>query len=193
MLGTLLLSISLGLTDGNVSVTLNAEGDLVVLGDAKANHLAIDSIEGFPAVRGLDGTTVNGSSAPFAVPADLRGRLLIDLGDGDDWLSLDRNMPAAGTYVRMGRGDDYLGVFDRRARGPVVLDLDAGDDFLIADSLLFDSHLRVAAGSGDDLVLFSDTVFHGSVVFRGGAGVDELGLDDPAFDTLPKVVGFEVQ
>ena len=54
------------LLSGNVAATVTSAGNLLVVGDAKANQIAIQTTSGALQVSSLDGTTmINGGSGPF--------------------------------------------------------------------------------------------------------------------------------
>lgn len=141
---------------------------------------------------------------------DLRGRILVDLGAGDDRLDSTLGFPA-GSVLRMGDGADWLTLGDTDGRD-LRLDLGPGDDVLdVQDSafsrLLVEAGtgndrvefffagagtLSVRLGDGDDLLRLDHGYFDGSVVLRGGVGADELELRENDFrGGSPKVVDFE--
>ena len=209
LLAFLFCTASISAADGNVEVSINAEGDLVVIGDAQANGIILWGYKGPPEeVRAEPGTTINGGPGPFVLP-DLRGRILVDLGPGDDRLDSTMGFPA-GSVLHMGAGADRVVLGD--TSGYLRVDLGAGDDTLDVQDSGF-RRLFVEAGPGNDLVMLffagGDTFsarmdegndllslkhgyFHGPVSLSGGAGTDEFEQLDNLFGGgPPKVVGFE--
>ncbi len=211
---TLLVSLfciaNISVAGGNVEVSLNAEGDLLVIGDAQANGVILFGYKGPPEeVRAEPGTTINGGPGPFVLP-DLRGRVLVDLGPGDDRLDSTLSHPA-GSVLCMGDGADRLTLGDTSGTD-LRVDLGAGDDTLDVQDSGF-GRLLVEAGSGNDLVEFffagADTLAvrmgegndalglrHGyfdlTVALRGGPDIDDLVLVENDFrGGPPKIVSFE--
>jgi hypothetical protein len=196
--------------EGDVKVSLSAKGDLVVIGDAQANGVILFGYKGPPyEVRAEPGTTINGGPGPFVVPS-VRGRILVDLGPGDDRLDSTLRAPP-GSELRMGDGADRLVIGDISG-ADLRLDLGPGDDTLDVQDSGF-GRLLVEAGAGNDVVEFffagADTLavrmgdgtdfldlrhgyFDETVTLHGGPGWDELELVENDFRRgPPKVVGFE--
>src|SRR5262245_33739066 len=212
LLASLLCLADATVAGGNVQVSINVEGDLVVVGDGEANDIELWGYKGPPQeVRGHQGTTINGGPGPFVL-APIRGRILVDLGSGDDRLDSTLRFPF-GSDVSMGEGADRVTSGDISAS--LRVDLGAGDDTLTVDDSGF-GRLTVEAGSGNDVVTFfftgaastlavgmgdgndfvrlSHGYFDGKVLLLGGLGTDELELIENDFRVgPPKVVGFERQ
>ena len=212
LLASLICIADISEAGGNVQVSINVEGDLVVTGDGEANSIELWGYKGPPQeVRAHAGTTINGGPGPFVLPP-LRGRIVVDLGQGDDALDSTLSFPAA-SVVSMGDGADRLTLGDISGRD-LRVDLGAGDDTMDVQDSGF-GRLIIDAGSGNDAVEFffagADTLavrmgegndflsldhgyFDGKVVLQGGLGTDALELIENDFRVgAPKVVGFEAK
>jgi hypothetical protein len=212
LLASLVCIADVSVAGGDVAVRIDIEGDLVVIGDAEANGIELWGYKGPPQeVRARTGTTINGGPGPFVLPP-LRGRIVVDLGSGDDRLDSTLRFPV-GSVVSMGDGADEVRLGD--IFGPDLrVDLGAGDDALIVDDSGF-GRLLVDAGSGNDVVTFffsgadnlavrmgdgndflwlSHGYFDETVTLLGGLGRDALALIENGFLAgTPKVVGFETR
>lgn len=210
LLASLVCIANVSVAGGDVAVSIDAEGDLVVLGDAGANDIELWGYKGPPQeVRAHAGTLINGGPGPFVLPP-LRGRIAVDLGPGDDRLDSTLRFPA-GSVVSMGDGADVLVLGDISGRD-LRVDLGTGDDEMRVDDCGF-GRLLVDAGSGNDVVDFffsgADTLgvrmgdgndflrlshgyFDETVTLHGGLGRDAIALIENDFRAgAPKVVGFE--
>lgn len=212
LLAALVCIANVSVGGGNVAVSINSEGDLVVIGDAGANDIELWGYKGPPQeVRGHTGTTINGGPGPFVLPP-VRGRITVDLGAGDDRLDSTMGFPV-GSVVSMGDGADEVRLGDIGARD-LRVSLGAGDDFMdVQDSgfgrLFIDAgagndvvtfffagadSLGVRMGDGNDLLRLSHGDFDETVTLNGGLGRDALALIDNDFRAgPPKTVGFETR
>lgn len=96
------------LLDGNVTAVVNPFGDLIVAGDNAANELSLDQI-GLAAdvirVTGLDGTTVNGQTAPLEITGVTRD-IRVSLRGGGDVLHLFDVQVSRNLAINGGTGAD---------------------------------------------------------------------------------------
>lgn len=208
---TLVLLAGLAHADGDVSIFLDAEGNLRVIGDQLANELVI-SEKGEFLIRGV-GTTINGGTEPFHVPP-VDGRFRIALGPGDDRVDLvDARFPRA-SEIDAGSGDDVI-FWTNGISGVCAIRLGAGDDLLDMDGCSF-AALKVLGGPGADRVVYGfgsvrgafflqlgagadsarllDGFFEGRVSLHGGGGIDELRDEDSVYLAgPPRIRGFELE
>jgi hypothetical protein len=206
-LAALLLLAPLTAADGDVTATVTPGGDLVVLGDDANNRIRF-SRDGGPLELSHSNGTINGVAGDFVVPA-FTGRLLVDLGAGDDSFVIMQTHVADHVEVRLGIGDDHL---DIESNGDELrLDLGDGDDQINLESASFDRTLVVGGdgddrislsffdahttaircGAGNDEVIVNSCDLYGPVSLNGGTGVDTLDVEDPGFVGTPKILGFE--
>ena len=207
--GFALTALGSPLADGDVTVFLD-NGDVVVIGDDASNDI-IHEAEGDLAIRGRNGTTVNGSAEPFFLPP-VEGRYFVDLGEGDDTFTTSTVL-RPNSELHMGNGTDLVQIGNSTASGRgLLIDTGAGDDivdvqdssfgrlkimtgrgsdlvsFLFADADL----LAIQTGSGDDTVNLSESTFTGRVSIMGGGGHDEFFEDNVSYlGTPPRIRGFE--
>ena len=171
----LLLSGRAG-ADGNVTVHVDGQGNLVVVGDGADNAISImpfDIGEGF--VRGLDGTLVNGSEqAPFT-------------GAGGDF------------RIRMHGGDDTVEVDDgdgNEVLGDLEVETGTGDDTVLVRHFIAHGDLSIHTGPGHDRVRLEQTAglsafAEGRTDVRTGAGNDQVIVTggDPSLEAFVRFQG----
>lgn len=187
---SLLALSALAHAGGNVTASIDAAGNLVILGDDLANDIDLHHERGYLAVDGYS-TKVNGSLGPWAVPQSWTGELYVDLGAGDDTFLLTTSLPAAGTYVAMGDGSDWLAFYDYGASGPVHFDLGAGNDQLRLADMAFRGYTYLDMGEGQDAVDVSCGSFREQAIIRGGPGMDHIRFEPCAELTPVWIVGFK--
>jgi hypothetical protein len=160
---------------GNLTVSLTAEDDLLVVGDEHNNGAWRES--GYLSLRNSGGT-INGGPSSYAVP-EFSGRLIVALGGGNDSFGIMQTFAASDIVADLGEGDNRTSV-----------EGGAGDDRI---SLFYfgASDLRVRAGAGHDEVIVRFCYLEGRVRLEGGSGVDSLRVEDPGFAHPPKLLGFE--
>jgi hypothetical protein len=183
--------VRINLGDGNDAVSLadaNVRGNVTIRGGAGDDEIAIDetSIDGRLAIdAGTDDDTVNLGSAPDAGttlsdgngslegPLQVRNGIHVELGSGNDMVSLDRATTRAGIGVHGGLGDDTIGASLTTSK---VLAITGGEGI---DTVSLDGvearHLGVHAGAGNDDVTIQDSVFT-SLGVALGEGDDTLSV-----------------
>ncbi len=193
--------------EGNVLAFVDVNGDLHVIGDDLANTVYVthymDHPDGEYSVSGpapgSDETTVNGQGF---VMLNAPGRVIVDLGDGNDHLALSNGGASFPATVATGGGADLVEVSDLSlldmsiATGPgddrlvlgvqgggeLFVHMGAGDDQL--SSMGFNGDLEVTTGDGDDRLEFLrfDT---GKLDIATGAGADSLLVTGDRFGPPP--------
>jgi hypothetical protein len=204
-----LLLASLGAGNPNVNVSVNSEGDLLVIGDAGDNNIAIDDDTGYRRIRTGFGQTLNGVPGPTELPLDpVRGRLIVSLGDGHDTARI--NLRFREQLIYLGAGDDFLDI-GLGGGDYVEIHAGSGDDHVHTEdsdyeemrvslgggndsfefAFSFIEALLVYGGPGDDDVTLRSSSFLGPTRLLGGAGIDEyLDLGESEFALPPKIYGF---
>jgi hypothetical protein len=138
-LGAALALASAVQADGNVTVRVDREGNLIVAGDGADNEIQISPIGiGIGDVTGLGSTQVNGGErASFSgVTGDFR--------------------------IRMRGGNDRVLVVDgdgNHVPDDLAIDTGTGDDQVLVSGFFVHDDLHVRTGSGADTVELSQTVF----------------------------------
>jgi hypothetical protein len=221
--------VRIGMGEGNDSVSIEGvgvRGDVLIRTGAGNDEVSIDDsgIGGRLAI-GTDGdndsVALGSEAAPAPTPAGARGGELegalrvrkgihIDLGSGNDTLTLDQVATSIGVGVNAGAGDDAVSANVATGTVFAVLGGDGTDTISLAD--LRARHLGVHAGAGDDDVTIQDSVFatlgvalgEGGdtlsiggnqariAVLLGGAGVDTLEEPSENDFRFEFVRGFEV-
>lgn len=169
--------------DGDVSVVV-VDGTLDIRGDDGANAIAVGpgaSDEGF-VVTGENGTLVSGFGTAIV---DGARRVRIDLGAGDDSLTI-RGATVLGTLdVRLATGDDQLTLEQVRAEGNVTVKAGRGRDVLrVQGDARFLAKLRLRAGEGADDVAFAGATLRGRVTIYTAGGADDVVLSGLDTETL---------
>lgn len=144
---------------GDVTVSLS-NGALLITGDVGANAIEISSSNGDIRVDGvLDGngvaTTINGGAGQTF--SGVSGNVVIELGDGDDAVTVQTLFLGGALVVNAGAGNDT-----------VSLAVDPGTVVSTARELIFNM------GDGDDVVKIHNAYIATSVIVNGGAGVDQF-------------------
>ncbi len=178
---------------GNVSAAIWGN-ELVIVGDNQSNQIEVTEIgNNFVQIKATDGTTVNGAaSAYFYNPSD---NVNAYMNGGNDRLLM---MSTAGrtttfnkTYIDMGSGSDYLGLWGTAIFGQATLitgaDWENESDTIDAGkhpfnpsfhSANFWSNLDIRTGGGDDYVTMREnTNVYGNLSVLTGSGNDQVRLD----------------
>ena len=127
-------------------------GNLLVLGDSKANQIGIQSTgTGCFQISSLDGTTkINGSTNPFTANG-VTGNVYIFLGQGNDVLQIG-------------------GATVTSTASPAVVPITTS----------IPQNLLIVTGNGNDTVDIENTSIGGSVAIFGGIGTDVFTVGSPA-------------
>ena len=140
---------------GNVTAVFNGQNAFVT-GDTADNSIEIEVEDGNVVVRGLDNTTINGSSDAFVLVSgatSIPRHLRVSLGNGADTFNMMGVSVGGSVVVNGGNGNDQIAV----SNGSTI-----------------SRHLVVNAGSGDDIVSLQDSTVSGHAVLRGHNGNDQL-------------------
>jgi hypothetical protein len=125
-------------------------GTLKLKGDTAANTLTIDQAGLNPGqlrVTGGNATTIDGQANE--VFSNVTGGLQVDLGAGDDTLTLDTITLPGTVKIKMGAGANTLTITAGTYAGTVDVDLGSGDDVLqICGGTVVDGGLVIKVGAG---------------------------------------------
>lgn len=163
---------------GNVTAQLSGM-NAIFRGDAADNSVEVVAEDGNVIVRGLDGTTINGSAADLIlVNGAIGGNLNAVLGDGNDrfvvnGVSIGRNASVSG-----GRGNDEIAFVGMSTIGTnvAIAGLD-GNDVLSLQNSTVGRHLTLAGHRGDDLLIVSTATIGGNLAVNGGTGNNDIAVD----------------
>lgn len=147
-----LLLATAAIAEANDVLVSIKNGKLSVKGDADANQLTIDGT-GLQAdslrITPHGGTTVNGLAGAQTFTGFVGG-VTIKLGDGDDELGVFQKTLAGKVAINLGAGSDALEIIDATLEGPNKIDLGGGDDaFAVCDSRV-ESDLTLKIGKGTE-------------------------------------------
>jgi hypothetical protein len=173
------------LLSGNVTATVTA-GNLLLVGDAKANQILIQSTSGGALqVSSLDGTTtINGGSGPFtstSVTGNVtvfmkQGADVVDVGGTGMLTTLPKNL-----FVDTGSGDDTVDVENASIGGNVAIFGGAGNDTFTIGSSTSETAVSVGGsvfivgGTGDtNTIAVFDANITGDVRIFGRGADDQI-------------------
>jgi hypothetical protein len=178
------------LLTGNVIAHVVA-GNLVVVGDNKANEIGLQSTSGGKLeLVSLDGTTtINGSSSPFTTSA-VTGGVSIALGSGNDVVdvgdtSLATSLPH-GLLIILGNGADQVQIENTSIGGSIVILGGNGGDTIAIGSPSTSADVSVGAdvaivgGNGADTIAVFDADITDDLAIIDGNGNDhvQVGFDE---------------
>lgn len=173
--------VRIGMGDGDDAVHilhLGVRGDVVARLGAGNDRLAI-------------GAPMSPNPDPNQPPLGLRtgGSLIVESGDGDDAVRLDRVLAREAIRVMAGAGDDAVSVAHVKARFLGIASGDGNDNVRVVDTAVVE--LAVELGAGDDrLEIGNATAQHGARL-NGGLGEDTIAnLGGNRFRRLA-IIGFE--
>ncbi len=218
-----------GLPVGDAATSINGVFDRVVVsGISRGMHLALGdgddlanvfdvNVRGNVSIQagaGDDHVRVGGPRRDAAdsteIATRIGGRLLVDLGSGNDRLLVTAAALGRGLDVDGGAGDDDVAITDSRSRGFVGIRTGAGEDRVVIEGTRA-GLARIGTGAGADHVALVDSAFSGVSVhagdgddrvelagiraraawFQGGMGGDGLSLTGPNHIGQFRVSGFE--
>lgn len=165
------------LLTGNVEVTL-AGRDVALYGDAADNEIAIEQMNNWVIVRGLNGTTINGMSEYLisGLPY-VRDDMLIQLGDGNDVvLFADGIQVGDDLRIDTGNGNDVVRLSNNRILDDLIIDTGAGDDTVIVMNTDVVDDWGIFAGTGNNTVSVVDTRAADDFVLHTSNGNDTVTL-----------------
>lgn len=155
---------------GDVTTQLIGQ-NAFVNGDAAGNAIEITVINGDIVVRGLDGTTVNGSTDDFVLVANtsaIPGSLRVVLGGGNDTASVDGVTVRGDVFVSGGIGNDVL---------------------TLESSSVVGQNLNISGGRGADTIVLSSVNIGGRVDLSGGTGSDDIVVDQSQIGSRTRING----
>ena len=169
------------LLTGNVQASLSGP-HLSVTGDPADNQLEVTVIDNKVVLRGLTGTTINGSAELFVIAAGtdtVPGNITIATGAGNDSVVLSRNVIIAGVvWLDGGDGNDALSVTGATFRSTLNIYGRAGNDTISVKDSTTEGLLRIKGKSGDDLISLTNLTADGEIRIDGGSGADGVSFNN---------------
>ena len=165
---------------GNVTAGL-VDGNLIITGDADDNNVEVVVTVDGVVVRGLDGTTVNGSADDAILIPDsdtVRGSLIANMGDGNDRIQIEGVDVRRRITISGGNGDDEIGLTSLEARRRIELHGDEGNDTVVVNNVDARRKVKLALGEGDDLAAVDTVTSRRKLVVTAGAGDDNVSVAD---------------
>ncbi|MEZ6130768.1 MAG: peptidylprolyl isomerase [Planctomycetaceae bacterium] len=169
------------LLTGNVTLQLLGQ-NAVIRGDRADNAVEILVDNGDVVARGIDGTTINGSTSDFVLAQDVSqfaGSITATFTGGNNVLSVNGVTVGGDVVMNGGRGNDQFvimggSVIQRNA----VMNGRAGSDVLTVSSATIGRHLILRGGSGKDDIVVDNAEVNGDLRIRGMAGDDDMVVRD---------------
>ena len=191
------------LLDGNVTAVV-ANGTLTIDGDAADNTVEVAIESGDVVVRGLDGTTVNGSEDPFVAFSDtetITTDLRVNLGRGNDVAAVsDGVVVGRDLNLRDRRGANQLGLLNAQVTrnlrattghaddgvnlvgttigGSLLLNTRRGNDVVSILTSDIGRTMRVATGRGTDSLVVEESQVGRNASINTGKGHDAIAMID---------------
>lgn len=163
---------------GDVDVGLSSGNDLYITGDAADNRIQVSTVNGQIRVSGIS-TTINNSTTPFEVNANVVDDIFIRMGSGDDWVQVNNvhlNNTTHGLLdIDTDDGNDLVGVYNSSARD-LKLETDSGHDHAIVSYSAFGRDMDIDLGSGDDELDLYAAYAGDDIWVDAGSGRDDVAL-----------------
>lgn len=174
---------------GNVTVVVD-DGDLIVLGGEGPDRVEIrsDAATGQIVVTGLEGTTVNGQSAPFTVAAGIDD-LIVETGEAGDQVIIQGIVIAGDLEIETGEGSDVVLITDATIGGDLEIETGEAHDLVALQNVTVAGETEIETGEGHDDVLIDGGAFGGEAAIDTGEGHDVVLIngstfaDDAEFET----------
>jgi cyclophilin family peptidyl-prolyl cis-trans isomerase len=163
---------------GNVLATV-AGSAVIVSGDSAANDVTLLHTDAGVVLRGMNGTTVNGSTDDavlFAGQSQVKGSVIVHLGQGDDVFHISGVDVGHDLHISGEKGHDALFVQNATVSGSLIADLGSGDDLLSVENSSIAHNVVVMGTDGYDVLHINGGSVGHDVVFLGGKGNDALGV-----------------
>ncbi len=175
---------------GNVVASLNGS-HLVVTGDAAANSVEVTLLNGNIQLRGLDSTTINGSTDSFIIASGtdtMTGVVQIAMGNGNDSVAFSRNVKFNSTVLVYGQdGNDTIAVTGADFNGVFAAFGGAGNDTITLQNSTSASRLEVYGEAGNDLVSLTNMTLNGPTKIKGQDGDDGASLNNVTSNSALKI------
>ena len=187
------------LLTGNVIAAVVAGGNLLVLGDSKANQIGIQSTAGGGLkISSLDGTTkINGSTSPFTA-SGVTGSVTILLGQGNDVLHIGGGTPQTvipqNLLIVLGNGQDTVDIATATIGGNASIFGGSGGDTVAVGSAATSSlvnvggNLLINGGAGNSTLAVFDADVTGNLTLIGNGTSDHIQV---GYDAGLGIIGDE--
>ncbi len=166
---------------GNAIVSFSG-GNLSVTGDGLDNTIEVTAAGGNVIVRGLNNTTINGSTTAFIAVSNstaIPGSVSIGTGDGNDTVMFSRNVSVGGlTTVDGGAGNDSIGSTGATFQGGVQIHGRRGNDSISLSNTTVAGLLWIKTKTGDDIVSLDGVTVNGRLKIKSGKGNDNVVLNN---------------
>jgi hypothetical protein len=166
---------------GDVTVSVNRSGDLIVTGDENANQIEIVFTDDAKyRVTGLGDTKVNDQDV-WENEIPVRRNIVVDLKNGDNEVAMKSDnglgfLVPRDLTIRGGSGGDRVTVQDADIRGKLAVNTGAGDDTVTIEGGSVAGDASILTGDGDDKVAIDETGFSRKLMVNTGNGNDSVGI-----------------
>lgn len=165
--------------DNGVTLTATGANSLTIAGDATSFISGPTSVSGVTRVYldlggGNDTVSVSASS-PFA------GQVIVLPSDGNDVSSIGAGQFDNSIVVLDDSGNDQVALANGTFNGSVILRTGGGDDTVTLFQSQFSRDFQLSTGRGQDLVQLLQSTFNGRVVLHTDDGNDQLDITNSAF------------
>ena len=175
-------------SDGDVSVKIS-HGNLVIHGDKFDNAVTISVVSGQLIVSGT-GTLINGSTSSFTTDAvSFTGKLKIEMGKGNDSVTIQELTVDGKASIKLGKGNDTLSIDSSSVGNNANLRGGKGDDSVTITDSTFSTKLKTHLGKGDDTLSLRSATVAGKAKVSGLSGSDDVTITDSTFSELGVTLG----
>ena len=153
--------------------------DLFVFGDAEDNAINLELNESQLVLRGVEGTSINGTTEDFVVSESnqLDGNLFMFLREGNDEFSMGPGIELnQSATIYGGAGNDQIG-FEADVQRRVRIFGQSGDDQISIRNTSA-RNLKVSSGIGDDFVSIRNTELQRNLVLTTQSGNDRVAVSE---------------
>lgn len=163
---------------GNVTAQLVGT-TAFINGDAADNSVEVIVDAGNVIARGIDGTTINGSTDDFVLVANsttLAGSLVSRLSSGNDTLAISGITIDRDVHVHGGNGNDTVTIQDSSIARSVWMTGGRGDDLMATSSVTIGGNLRISGGVGNDDIVVDASTINRDTRLTGWRGDDDIAI-----------------
>ena len=177
---------------GNVTAQLLGQ-TAVVNGDMANNSVQIFIESGNVVVRGLDGTTINGTSDDFILASgtiSLPGHFSASLGDGNDTLTIAGVTVSRNAAISGGQGNDQIAVMGSSVvSGDLTISGGSGADTISLQDSTVGRTARILGGKGTDTLVVSSASIGRDLFISGGSNDDNIVVDSTRVERDARISG----
>lgn len=159
---------------GNVTAAVTA-GELDIIGDAAGNAIQVSqTTSGDWKVQGI-ATTVNGHNAQ-TFPGVTAG-ILINLGNGNDFVKVFNGTTPVGLDIQMGAGNDVVQGSNLTVSDIFQIEVGDGNNTVSLNKIISNGPFGLGTGNGNDVIAITNSHLNEEVEMGTGNGTHVLSMN----------------